>query len=406
MIHQAPGFIGRPLAPSPYYRTKQTSTHEGSMIVQRFYPIVYVGIDCKDEECLSLASFRARFITLSGVERSAHEVYSYFQALLREKCAQSTFHLVNESTVDLAGENGGTLHPEQPAWVNEQKIMDTILSYIPFESQSTTMRLVCQSFKTAAMNQLEKKLLGDTDLALVLRESPDPSDRADERRGWSVASSRDALIEDALRYLFCRCDSCEDASCCPGMKETLHFRLPGGTIDTLNLEEARNGLTSNGELVFASSKKNHQTSKKPRIIPPIQPIQISHQTECGPNLYQLCSDIFQFFFKNRDCSEPAGHYFHIAKLEGLRESWLTTESFTESYPWLTPESFLRRLFLIFTDGTDLEEGHFPEITTATSKIKLFATLGMQYTQEKKIIRFESAKREPMEIVLVKTLQRS
>ena len=385
-----PHFFGTPLASSPFYRDSDNAQDFGgspdirSLTLAGSFDLgfLFEQADVPADRLVNyVESFeiRQRFSTQSRLD-----ICSYFRALMREKCTSLFFNKRHECEDSLT-KDSPTLHPEQPIWIDEEKIMDTLMSYVPFELQSTTMRLVSKSFKKAAMHELEKKLLDNTKLPIAFERYDGASwFRADARRGWSdTLTSRDALIEDTLWKLSCRCfSSCKKADCCPGMKTAPKIRLEDGTIKTLNLVEARNTLTSTGELFFAAT---NNTSKKSRHNPPVR---ISYETdsECTKNLYQLCSSVYHICDKGVEYEYLSPDYLHLAKFYGLGSG-------------LTHESFLRRLFLVYTNGTDLEKGHFPEITHVGYKMKFETPDRMTYFRKKKIIRFESAMQEPMEIAL-------
>ena len=326
--------------------------------------------------------------------RNRYSISSFLRALMREKCfdlrsvdqdAPQDMSFVFHEELD---SSRSSLQP--PEWVKEEKILDTVLSFVPFEDQVATIRLVCKLFKASALRQLEKKLL-DTDWLPIAftRYAFTRYDgalfragwfRADARRGWSDGFvSRSDVIESSLWMASCRCiESCEDKDSCPGTRITPLYRA-GGKTKTLDTEQARRLLIKQGQVNLTPNFPDGQK----RSGGDFNSVQICFEKREGKSLYQLCQRVHEAIDKEVDYPmEP----------EDLRRHYgISIE--------MGPQQFLRSLFLVFTDGASIAEGHFPDTTFAMAKSHVQAEDGRIYIRMKQLFRFHTATHQPIEICL-------
>mmetsp|Transcript_12366 Transcript_12366/g.29728 ORF Transcript_12366/g.29728 Transcript_12366/m.29728 type:complete len:92 (+) Transcript_12366:512-787(+) len=65
---------------------------------------------------------------------------------------------------------------------------------------------------------------------------------------------------------------------------------------------------------------------------------------------------------------------------------------------ISSRRFVRSLFLVFTDGVSITEGHFPKLSTARSYVKYTIEYDVTGVSMKKIFRFKTASNEKVELV--------
>lgn len=135
-------------------------------------------------------------------------VCSYIRALIKEKCLDLHVGTVKETDDMSKSLKGGDAIDDQAGeqvWVQSEKILDNILSCETFERQSTTLRLVCKSFKATAIRQLEARLLDQTWPPIAFDGCHAGVLRADARRGWSQdMTCRESTVDDVLWLASCR----------------------------------------------------------------------------------------------------------------------------------------------------------------------------------------------------------
>ncbi|CAB9503838.1 expressed unknown protein [Seminavis robusta] len=255
----------------------------------------------------------------------------------------------------------------QPVWVQTPHILQRILSYASFEEQSTTLRLVCQSFKVAALHCLEDKLLDQKWLPIAFTRYDACSwVRADARRGWSDDSmtTEEGVIDTALWMVSCRClDKCDDKASCPG------------TTEQLDMDAAKQLLTEHGKFRL-TSKGTPKVVERPSV-------EASLERKVGQNLYQICQQVHESIKKEVDYHYLPGS---LMKYYGVEHG-------------MSSKRFLCSLFLVFTDGTSPQDGHFPEVTIALASATVQERGGDMYSRKKMIFRFETASHEKVEICL-------
>lgn len=235
---------------------------------------------------------------------------------------------------------------QQPVWVETKKILDIVLSYVPFECQATTMRLICKPFKAFAVRGLEDKLLNQTWLPIAFERFDTGSwFRTDARRGWSDQfADRDDVVDEALWMLSCRCGirHCQDKNTCPSMKCRPFVRGCDDTTKKLDLDEVRRVLATEGELSITPTSR---ATKKSRYNPSVK---VAFEQKTGLNLCQRV---------HRKCEQEVGYRYLPETL---------SQHYGVSVP-MSSKRFLRSLFLVFTNCTSLTDGHFPEITVARTR---------------------------------------
>jgi len=162
-----------------------------------------------------------------GNQRPPHEVCSFLNGLMEEKC--------------VVGERSPVIHEtsaivaQQPDWVQEN-IVDTITSYASFEDQAGKLRLVCRQFGKSALKQLKGKLEKQEVIgSYTIGQSGNNFIKATVRSGWSETclTSKESAVEDAIWLTKCRCEQlnlCGDKDSCPNKDKPLRYtRNNGGT---------------------------------------------------------------------------------------------------------------------------------------------------------------------------------
>jgi hypothetical protein len=181
--------------------------------------------------------------------RNRYSISNFLRALMKEKC------LDLGSDEDSPPQDVALVLCEEtntpPEWVQTEKIFDTILSFVSFEDQVANVRLVCTSFKVAALRQLEGKLL-DTEWLPIAFQRWDAASwfRVDARRGWSDGfANREDVIDSALWMVSCRClGRCESKDSCPGTQAPPSFWVDDD-VKVLDVAQARRLLSEQGQSI-------------------------------------------------------------------------------------------------------------------------------------------------------------
>ena len=311
--------------------------------------------------------------------RSRYNICNYLRTLMRSKCVQLPYSTSGNSGVEDAAP------VSQPIWMKEKKILDAIVAFIPFDWQATTLRLVCKQFKAAAVRAMADKVLDQTWLPFAFqRYDPASWFRADARRGWSPdMNSRESVVEYTLWQLSCRCSSgCTDKEECPGMKATdAPFFVVHGNQCEFNKEEARRQLTAEGEFLPYNDSSSSKKRRRGGFT-----AEIDFRRESGECLFQLCDRVC------RNIKKEVGYYYLPGSLVQHYGIELNGQD-------ISSKRFLRMLFLVFTDGASTSQGHFPEITVASSHVNFETDGSYLYSRKKVLFRFHTALNEPVELCL-------
>jgi hypothetical protein len=141
-----------------------------------------------------------------------YEICNLFRALMKENCIYGgvpvVLHLLSPSIAV-------TSRIDQPAWLQNERVLDTITSFLPFELQAEGLRLVCRQFKDSAMRQIETKLLDETKVIGFERSEPGWL-KVQVRRGWSgdpFGDTKDSIIDGAFSLASCHCTRYMDCCC-------------------------------------------------------------------------------------------------------------------------------------------------------------------------------------------------
>lgn len=310
-----------------------------------------------------------------------HGMSSFFRALIQERCLDLgvTALKSEQSSLDMSII---LEEPQQPAWVEKKEVLDRILSFSPFEEQTTSLRLVCKAFNTSALAQVESKLLDQDWLPIAFYRSDAASwVRVDARRGWSEGmDSRDAVIDEALQMFSCRCiGKCQGRAECP--QRVPSFSV-GRVTKELNLPQARRLLNEKGFLYLTSNFPKGQRGFPPR--PDQNSLVVSFDVKEGKSLYQVCGKLHKAIKKEVEC---------YALPNNLKTHWGLLQN-------MSSKRFLRSLFLVFTDGIEKTQGHFPQVTVAKATSQVNDAEGALHCQSKTIYRFLTAgNNQPIEICM-------
>jgi hypothetical protein len=148
-----------------------------------------------------------------------YEICSFLTTLMKERCIQ----IEQRPRLDIA------IISEQPEWVQTDKIIDTIMSFVSYEDLASTLRIVCRNFRLSALRQIQAKLFQNKVIGFMKCDSyGETSFRATVRRGWSDDfESKEGVVEDALWLASCRCrpGSCEGKKNCEYLGD--HFSFQG-----------------------------------------------------------------------------------------------------------------------------------------------------------------------------------
>lgn len=346
-----------------------------------------------------------------------HHACSFLRALMREKC----LHIEPRGVL-------GSVVVQQPEWVQDKKILDTITSFLCFEDQTGKLRLVCRQFGDSASRQLRAKLdkskrIGSNGEAYCAPYQA-KSFVATVRRGWSedCLTSKESSIDDALWMTSCQCSppqSCGGRASCTSMS-TQHLECHGynsttktSETHTIDMDLARQKLRDEGVV--------HLTEDHPDDRPFGTVIE-SNKIECKfdeeeMNLFDLCRRVEDEVFSGMDDRDelndmPMGVSWSLQKDYGVLPN--SSTSFHPGY--VTQKQFLRSIFLLFTrassevtadeDGSKKKKARSApsqKVTIAMAQATYTVENGKHhhqnglYSRRKKIIRFYSADNEPFEV---------
>ena len=340
-----------------------------------------------------------------------HHACSFLRALMREKC----LHIEPRGVL-------GSVVVQQPEWVQDKKILDTITSFLCFEDQAGKLRLVCRQFGDSASRQLRAKLEKSKRIGSSGEAYCEPyqtkSFVATVRRGWSedCLTSKESSIDDALWMASCRCarsQSCGGKASCKSMSsqylECHGYNSTTKTSEThtIDMNLARQKLRDEGVV--------HLTEDHPDDRP-----NESNKIECKfeedeMNLFDLCRKVEDEIFSEMDDGDewndmPTGVSWSLKIDYGVLPN---STSFHPGY--ITQKQFLRSIFLLFTrasgevtadeDGSKKKKARSApsqKVTIAMAQATYTVENGNHhqnglYSRRKKIIRFYSADNEPFEV---------
>ncbi len=186
-----------------------------------------------------------------------YEICSFLTTLMKERCIQ----IVQRPRLDIA------MISEQPEWVQTDKIIDTITSFVSYEDQASMMRLVCRNFRLSALRQIKSKLFQNKVIGFMkLDYYGEISFKATVRRGWSDGFERKGVIEDALRLASCRCrsGSCQGKKSCE-LGDHLSFQSSGSksnqcVTQSIAVETVRQCLIEKGSVCVDKNFSDTATS--------------------------------------------------------------------------------------------------------------------------------------------------
>ena len=330
--------------------------------------------------------------------RSAIRICSFLRALMKEKCARvigPQIPLVDDISAPLT----------QPFWVATDKILDRVTSYASFEDQAGKLRLVCKKFESSALRQLRGKL----DKVKVIGFHNDSSEtgpswfRVSARHGWSeeCLTSEESAIEEALWFTSCRCSfkKCENKEGCPSVGKPVQY-MDHGTTKTLDIEEARNKLATKGWIWF--SEPDEWEMEDDYYVP--------DRAECSfkreeMNVFEVCIKVGEII------NERLSHDLLFEGQECMLDRYLKRDYGVSGD--ITSSRFVRSMFLVFAKASTCtsvnnEEEEVPtkkarkasinEVTVGMAKAYI-SVEGGTYSRMKKVFRFYSAAREPIEILI-------
>ena len=167
----------------------------------------------------------------------------------------------------------------------------------------------------------------------------------------------------------CRChSSCKGNDTCPGTKEAPTFRAHGVT-KKLDMVQARQLLNEKGHFKLTPNF-------------PAGQVQASFQRNAGKSLFEVCQKIEK-----------------EAQLLVYRDLPISLRRYYGVSCKMSSKRFLRSLFLVFTEGASIAEGHFPEVTVGMAYSSVATPEGTYYMRMTTIYRLYSASHQPIEIRL-------
>ena len=354
-------------------------------------------------------SFGFRGIGKSTV-RSPHQICNFLRALMKEKCLE----------VEPRGIMQFAVVPQQPEWVQADKVLDAITSYASFEDQAGKLRLVCRQFDASALRQIEAKLVKTKVIAFRRGggegcECYDSWFKATVRRGWSdtCLTSNDSAIDDVLWLASCRCcfEYCADKDSCKNASKplTCHGYNPDTKKhETQTIDEAsvRQKLTDKEGWVRLAEESPGECWRRERALYYVKPSNVVRCSfkEDEMTLFQLSELAFKVIDYN-----TGGEYGYEEMGRRALLNWNLKRDYGVSKS-ITSRQFVRSIFLIFARAAvnekalDKDESAMKKARIAPSQKVTIGTAEStvevkkgHYSRMKKIMRFYSANNEPMEI---------
>ena len=307
-----------------------------------------------------------------------YEICNFYRALMKEKCVYGGVHVIPSQA----------LAPrllEQPLWVKDKKIVDTIISFLPFKEQAGMLRLVCRPFKDSAIRQLEIKLLDEIKVIGFDRYESGGWFKAQVRRGWSddpFATTEDSVIDDAFWLASCRCStfsSCKNSDSCKNTQK--------GIADALDVKQARAVLREQGRIkrVFENKyETNHD----------IRRLEMNIKFSSKPKtIFAICNEILW------DIMYGSVSYEMIPKY--LRRDYGICGRMSNG-------RFLRSLFLVFNHIPDSMEasnptkkvcGPGPSMGKVETYVHCLNDTSTSYHRMKTLFRFHTREGKEIEILI-------
>jgi hypothetical protein len=335
-----------------------------------------------------------------------HHACSFLRALMREKC----LHIEPRGVL-------GSVVVQQPEWVQDKKILDTITSFLCFEDQAGKLRLVCRQFGDSASRQLRAKLDKSKRIGSNGESYFEPyqakSFVATVRQGWSEdwLTSKESSIDDALWMASCRCSppqSCGGRASCTSMSSQ-HLECHGYNSTTsethiIDMDLARQKLRDEG---VVNLTEGHPDDR------PFGTVIESNKIECKfdeeeMNLFDLCRRVEDEVFSGMD-DRDEWNDMPMGVSWSLKQDYGVLPNSTSFHPgYVTQKQFLRSIFLLFSRASsevtaDEDSSKKKKARSAPSQKVITAMAQATYTVEnlysrrKKLIRFYSADNEPFEV---------
>jgi hypothetical protein len=351
-----------------------------------------------------------------------HHVCSLLRALMREKCLH----------IESRRGHLGTDVVQQPRWIQDRKILDTVTSFLCFEDQAFKLRLVCHQFCNSALRQLQAKLNKNKRICFKKEAWQEPFGwemfQASVRQGWfgNCLASEESAIDDALWLASCRCylcgESCEDRESCKNASvkylECHGYSSTTGTTETqaIDKEIIRQQLRSEGSVCLT------ERDPEDRSYGYVE----RNKVECNfeedeMNIFDLCRKLEEEILSGAGDEDthsgicvytgmPISLHWKLQKDYGV-----VKPSSTSWAGYVSHKQFVRAIFLLFTRTFDEGEGTATDECTpkkkkarSTPSQKITITMAKsnieledgQYSRAKKIIRFNnSANNAPIEICI-------
>ena len=396
---KCPELLGVPTRSSPYYKPLEEyncdryydeengRTIESLVLLselkiyQDLYPSLYLG-DIDFEFMIDSTVF------------IAHEVCNFYRALMKEKCAYGGVPIVPNIHSALLGPD------DQKEWVRNERIVDSIASFLPFECQAGDLRLVSRQFRISVMRQIEKKLFD----IKVIGFDRDQSGwkKVKVRRGWSDDSfcdSKDHVIDDAFFLASCRCHT--KCRCKENQDQDKKAVTFDGQSANLDLDKARHLLKEKGFVRLHGDFSKNQGRLWDIKQNCDQHIVIEFSSGGDSTAFGICdkvNDIIEGNSNYNECEDCVSLTpFSINKTYGISSSDMTNKQ------------FLRSLFLLFNCANDdKESGEFKERASKRTRggpksvfAKAETIIDVSYERHvrmKYMIRFHTLSGEPIEIL--------
>ena len=325
---------------------------------------------------------------------SIHEqsdVCNYLRALMKEKCF--VIEPADHTPTPIL------LPPQQqPLWVQNEAVLDRVISYASFEDQVGKLRLVCHQFQDASLRQLYNKL---NNMNTIIVDDGYRF-KASIHRSWTEShlTSKESAIDDAVWLASCRCKrgTCGGINSCPSVGDVLRHNSYR-TEFSKDVSSLRDELERYGHAYFEQPDYNMldycESLPRPNLECSVKRSRI--------NMFHLCDAVESTMHEKMDLDGLMLEDYRPCRLNGYVPSGLGVST---NLVYL--KQFIRTLFLLLAkqkgsmstqgDETATKKArlteHIEELTIGTAKANISDGTDT-FRHEMKIFRFYLD--EPVEI---------
>ena len=341
--------------------------------------------------------FTADDIESSSIRKHS-SICNYLRALMREKCAVIDRTVMTTSSPKL---------PQQPIWVQNEKVLGRVISYAPFEDQAGDLRLVCKQFEQVSLSHLRMKLDKNKTIG----------DGFSLHRGWTNThlTSNTSAIEDALWLASCRCSretKCNSSNC-PSMSNDLRYYDYFQEI--YHKEPAREPEVADKNKIRTEMKKLMDKPtlkrgwfhlKEPELDGRIEDYPTPN-LECSfdrkeMSLLNLCDEIETLIHRATDRDG-------MSEGEPCRLNYYTRKAYGISKNDFYSKQFVRTVFLLLAKEKDVISNQdkiarkkarmtsIEDVTIGMAKAYIIGDDNEHYIRKMRISRFYTASYDPVEI---------